>query len=115
MQIDKIREELRQTVTRTIAGSGLQLEFDRVFPGTPPMETDPRSEIVRVAEKLTGQFTGTVDFGTEGPYLNSLGMDTVILGPGNIEQAHQANEYIEQERIQPMQDLLKKMVTHFCM
>ena len=79
------------------------------------METDPRSEIVRMAEKLTGEPTGTVGFGTEGPYLNSLGMDTVILGPGDIDQAHQANEYIEQARIQPMQDLLQKMITHFCM
>ncbi len=115
MQPHEIREELRQTITQTVAGSGLQLEFDEVFPGTLPMETDPRSEIVRMAEKLTGEPTGTVGFGTEGPYLNSLGMDTVILGPGDIDQAHQANEYIEQARIQPMQELLQKMITHFCM
>ena len=115
MRIDEVRRELRQVATRAVAGSGLAVEFDGVFPGTPPMETDPGSEIVRVAEKLTGHAAGSVNFGTEGPYLNSLGMDTVILGPGDIEQAHQANEYIEQSRIEPMQDLLRKMITHFCM
>ncbi len=115
MQISEVRQQLRRTVTQALAGSGLTVEFDEVFPGTPPMETDPLSEIVTVAEKLTGHAAGTVNFGTEGPYLNSLGMDTVVLGPGDIDQAHQANEYIEQKRIQPMQDLLKKMITHFCM
>ncbi len=115
MQISGIRKLLRRMVTQTVAGSGLTVEFDEVFPGTPPMETDPQSDIVRVAEKLTGHAAGSVNFGTEGPYLNSLGMDTVVLGPGDIDQAHQANEYIEQNRIRPMQDLLKQMIVHFCM
>ena len=115
MHIGDVRKQLRRTVTQALAGSGLTVEFDEVFSGTPPMETDPRSDIVGVAEKLTGHTAGTVNFGTEGPYLNSLGMDTVVLGPGDIDQAHQANEYIEQNRIRPMQDLLKKMITHFCM
>ncbi len=115
MHIGEVRQQLRRTVTQALAGSGLTVEFDEVFPGTPPMETDPLSEIVTVAERLTGHAAGPVNFGTEGPYLNSLGMDTVVLGPGDIDQAHQANEYIEQKRIRPMQDLLKKMITHFCL
>ena len=115
MHIGDVRKQLRRTVTQALAGSGLTVEFDEVFSGTPPMETDPRSDIVGVAEKLTGHTAGTVNFGTEGPYLNSLGMDTVVLGPGDIDQAHQANEYIELNRIEPMQDLLKRMIEHFCM
>ena len=115
MQIGDVRSRLRRTVEAAVAGRGLTVEFDEIFSGTPPMETDPHSEIVKVAEKLTGHDAGTVNFGTEGPFLNSLGMDTVVLGPGDIDQAHQANEYIEQDRIQPMHDLLSRMITHFCM
>ena len=114
MQVDEVRSRLRRTVTETLANSGLSVEFDEVIPGVSPMETDPGSELVKVAEKLTGHAAGTVNFGTEGPYLNSLGMDTVVLGPGDIDQAHQANEYLEQDRIQPMQDLLERMIVHFC-
>ena len=114
MQVDEVRSQLRHTVTQAVAGSGLTLEFDEVLPGMPAMETDPGSELVKVAEKLTGHAAGTVNFGTEGPYLNSMGMDTVVLGPGDIDQAHQANEYIDMKRIQPMQDLLGRMITHFC-
>ena len=115
MQIGEVRHHLRHTVETAVAGRGLAVEFDEIFPGTPAMETDPHSEIVRVAEALTGSDAGTVNFGTEGPYLNSLGMDTVVLGPGDIDQAHQANEYLEQKRIQPMHDLLEKMIAHFCL
>ena len=114
MEISDVRSRLRRTVEQALAGRGLDVEFDEIFPGTPPMETDPHSEIVKVAENLSGHDAGTVNFGTEGPYLNSLGMDTVVLGPGDIDQAHQANEYIEQDRIQPMHDLLEKMIAHFC-
>lgn len=114
MQVEELREQLRQTVTQAVADSGLKLGFDEVFPGIPPMKTSPHSEIVRVVEQLTGHDAGAVSFATEGPYLNALGMDTVILGPGNIEQAHQANEYLDQDRIQPMQALLEKIIMRFC-
>ena len=110
-----IRQGLRDAATRAVAGSGLQLEFDGLFPGVPPMATDANSEIVKVVEALTGQSSATVSFATEGPLLNAMGMNTVVLGPGDIEQAHQANEYIEQARIQPMQAILKRLITHFCM
>ena len=41
--------------------------------------------IIQATEQLTGAPAGSVSFGTEGPYLNALGMDTVILGPGSVE------------------------------
>jgi len=37
-----------------------------------------------------------------------------VFGPGDIDQAHQANEYIAMDRIQPMLDILQKMIGHFC-
>ena len=43
-----------------------------------------------------------------------MGMETVILGPGDIEQAHQANEFLAVERIPPMLEILSKMIGHFC-
>ncbi len=115
MSIDDMRKRLRLTVSDAVADSGLELAFGRSFAGIAPFQTDPDSEIVKVAEKLTGHAVGSVNFGTEGPFLNSMGMDTVVLGPGDIDQAHQANEYIEQSRIPVMQRVLQQVITHFCM
>jgi len=114
MELENIRTGLRALVSETIAGSGLSVEYDSVFDGIPGFETDINSEVIQVTERLCGRKSGTVAFGTEGPYLNAMGMDTVVLGPGDIDQAHQANEYLSLDRIPPMIDILTNMINHFC-
>ena len=78
------------------------------------METDAGSAIVTATERLTGHRAEAAAFGTEGPYLNSLGMDTVILGPGDINQAHQPDEYLGLERIDPTIVILQNLIREFC-
>jgi acetylornithine deacetylase len=114
MDLNDCRAAIRRNVMQAIDGRRLKVEFDQVFAGMSGMQTDGNAEIVRLAEKLAGEPTGTVAFGTEGPYLNSIGLETVVLGPGDIGQAHQANEYLLQDRIDPMITILEKMITHFC-
>ena len=89
--------ELRGEIDRRSAclrDSGPQFERVSLFEGIPAMDTPAESPIVKAAEALTGVAAGAVAFGTEGPYLNALGMQTVIMGPGSIEQAHQPDEYL---------------------
>jgi acetylornithine deacetylase len=114
MDLEDCRASIRRTVMQSVDGRDLIVEFDSVFSGLSGMQTDQNAEIVRLAEKLAGEPSGTVAFGTEGPYFNSMGMETVILGPGDIDQAHQANEYLLLDRIDPMIGILQKMITHFC-
>ena len=114
MDHQSIKDGLHQVVNRAVAGSGLMVMIEDIFSGVPAMHTDANAEIVKLAEKLSGHTASTVAFGTEGPYLNAMGMETVILGPGDIDQAHQANEYLALERIQPMMDILTKMIGYVC-
>jgi acetylornithine deacetylase (EC 3.5.1.16) len=69
---------------------------------------------VRVCEALTGQAAEAVNFGTEMPFLNRLGMETLILGPGDIAQAHQPDEFLALDRIPPMLELLRALIRRFC-
>lgn len=115
MDLELIRAGIRKSVMEAIDGSGLTVEFDPLFPGLPGMNTDSDTEIVKIAAQLSGEPAGTVAFGTEGPYFNLLGMDTVVLGPGDIDVAHQANEYLSADRIKPMQAMLSKIFEHFCL
>ncbi len=114
MNIDNLRAQLCDVVNTAVTGSGLKVEIPSGFSGMPPMNTDIDSAIVRTAERLSGATAGTVAFATEAPYLNAMGMDTVILGPGDIDHAHQANEYIALDRLQPMVEILSGMIGHFC-
>ena len=79
------------------------------------METAADAAIVAACEHLTGHPAGAVAFGTEGPYFNGLGMETVILGPGDIDQAHQPDEFISLERVAPTVEILKRLIKRFCL
>lgn len=114
MHLDDLRNELENRLQNLLAGSELKLETRRLFQGIEAMETPADARIVKTVEEMTGQQAGAVAFGTEGPYLNQLGMETLILGPGNIDQAHQPNEYIELSQIKPTVELIRSLVKRFC-
>lgn len=115
MQLDLLRGELAHKLARLLEKSELKLELTSPFEGIPAMETDADAEIVRVTETLTGQPAGAAAFGTEAPYLKRAGAETIILGPGDIDQAHQPDEFLGLARIRPMIGLLQRLVRHFCL
>jgi acetylornithine deacetylase len=41
-------------------------------------------------------------------------MQTIVLGPGDIAQAHQPDEYLEAARIPPTIELLRALIRRFC-
>lgn len=114
MQLAGLREELRQVVADALQDSGIRSECEALFDGIPALETPATAEIVQLAERLTGHAPEAVAFGTEAPYLQALGMDTVILGPGDIAQAHQPDEYLAMDRLQPTITLLQSVIKSVC-
>lgn len=115
MNMLELRDMLRERLQQAVTPPGLALSVEPLFPGTAPMETPADAELVKVAEQLTGQTAGAVAFGTEAPYLRELGMDVVVLGPGDIAQAHQPDEYLALERIPPTLELLRRLIQRFCL
>ena len=55
-----------------------------------------------------------VPFATDGGNLNRLGMETLVFGPGSIDQAHRADEYIPTEQLQKTVRLVQEVVYHHC-
>jgi acetylornithine deacetylase len=98
-----------------LENSGLELDCHPLVEGTPAMETSATSAIVRSTEELTGYRAASAAFATEGPYFSQLGIETVILGPGDIDQAHQPDEYLAEDRITPTIELLRSLIRRFCM
>ena len=114
MELQELRHSIHRCVTESLQGSGIQIEFKSLFDGIPAMETGAETEIIRLAEQLTGHASEAVAFGTEAPYLQQLGMNTVVLGPGDIAQAHQPDEYLALERLKPTTKLLQDLVKTVC-
>jgi acetylornithine deacetylase len=115
MDLDQLRGEIDRRIGHRLQDSGLIFERVSLFEGTPAMETPAESAIVKAAEALTGYSAGAVAFGTEGPYLNQMGMQTVIMGPGSIEQAHQPDEFLALDQIEPGIRIIRELVTRFCL
>ena len=115
MDLDELRGEIERRIGARLQDSGLTFERVSLFEGTPAMETPADSAIVRAAEKLTGYTAGAVAFGTEGPYMNKMGMQTVILGPGSIDQAHQPDEFLALDQVEPGRQIIRELVARFCM
>jgi len=114
MKMQDIREEIRQLIADIAPQFGVQLLYEAATSGAPSAETPADSPFVQYIEKLTGDTAGSLAFGTEAPYFRQLGMDTVILGPGRIEQAHQPDEYLPIANIEPMVGYLKQLIEYYC-
>jgi len=115
MNIPELQGLLQQRLQTVLAQTGLELAIRHLMPGTPAMATPRQSEIVQAAEKLTGHTAEAAAYSTEAPYLNHLGMETIVLGPGHIAQAHQPDEYLEQAAIKPMLGVLTHLIEKFCL
>jgi len=115
MDLGELRSDLTRRLQQLLRDSELKLEMETNFDGIAAMETAATAPIILAAEELSGESAISASFGTEGPYLHQLGIETVILGPGDIEQAHQPDEYLAMERIQPMVEILQGMVRRFCL
>ena len=114
MQIESLRDEVHERVTKITNELGLRVEFKALFEGAPAFETPSDSKIVQLTKQLTGKSEQAVAFGTEGPFFNSMDMETVVLGPGSIDQAHQPNEFLSLDSINPTIDLLQNVIYEIC-
>ncbi|MCG8036095.1 MAG: acetylornithine deacetylase [Candidatus Thiodiazotropha taylori] len=115
MDLQLLRAELSERIESCLYDSGLEWHYKPLFDGIPAVETPAEAAIVKAVERFTDSQAGAVAFGTEAPYLNSMGMETVICGPGSIDQAHQPDEYIPLEHIQPAINLIQSLIRKFCL
>ena len=115
MQPEALRAAIRQKLQPLAEQHQVKIDFAPLFPSVPPFEQDAASELVRIAERLTGHSATAVAFATEAPYLQQLGCETLVLGPGDIDCAHQPGEYLEMSRLQPTVRLLQQLIEHYCL
>ena len=115
MDTDTTLDQLRTALQRATGECGTQLRVDTHYPPIPPFETDPQGDLVQMLSDWSGNEPSTVAFGTEGHFLQSLGMQTVIFGPGSIDQAHQPNEYLALDQVGPARSVLRHAIQRYCL
>ncbi len=82
----------------------------------PPLYTSLDSDLVKAACELTGTSApGVVSYSTDGAYLQSHIEDLVILGAGDIAQAHTVGEYVSIEQLEQSVDVYRQLIERLCM
>ncbi len=114
MANDSIRSAIRKLIKPVAKNYQLEVVLTSLFPGVEAFENKD-SELALAAEKLTGHSPISVAFGTEAPFLQELGMDTIVLGPGSIDLAHQPNEYMAADQVQPAITIIQDLVKRYCL
>ena len=110
MELQQLREQIQQRLQPVADSCGVALTTQALFPGIPAFNNSRDSALVQLAEQLTGHPAETVAFGTEGPFLQQLGMDTIVMGPGSIDQAHQPDEFLALDQINPTVAVLQQLI-----
>lgn len=78
-------------------------------------ETPANSRLVTLLEGLTAKNAGTVAFGTEAAQLANLGAEAVVLGPGNIREAHRTGEFVPVEELEHCVEILTSAIEKLCL
>lgn len=115
MDNDALRAAIQQRLTPIAERSGTDIVFSSLFEGVDPFGENPNSELVKICEELTGHAADTVAFATEAPFMQQLGMQTLVLGPGSIDQAHQPDEFIPLDQVGPAITILRRLIEKYCL
>jgi acetylornithine deacetylase len=99
MELEEVRRELEERVVGALEAEGLTGKLERLAPFVPSFAVDEGAELVRAAEEVTQKKSESVLFATEAPFYSLLGIETIVLGLGSIEVAHQPNEFIERAHL----------------
>lgn len=77
----------------------------------PPLQPEKDGAAEALARRLTGDNgQAVVSFGTEAGQFRERGYSAVVCGPGDIAQAHQADEFITIEQFDAGQSFMRRLV-----
>ncbi|WP_439238767.1 acetylornithine deacetylase [Lonepinella sp. BR2919] len=113
MQLADLEDMLRDKLAPMFEQYGDRLTLRHLHEPIPGYECEHSAQVVQVVEKLLREKCEVVNYCTEAPFIQQL-CPTLVLGPGSIEQAHQPDEFLATEFIQPTRELLVKLIDCFC-
>ena len=104
------RERLEPEMRAVDPAARIVFEEISEFPG---LETPASRDVVGLAKRLAGRNEhGKVAFGTEAGLFARAGIPTVVIGPGSIDQAHKADEYIAVSQLEACSAFLDRLIAY---
>ena len=100
---ERVLPRLRATAADADIETGLRAHVPGLRPSASPA--------VELACALSGRNeTGTVSYGTEAGIFEHAGIPAVLCGPGHIDQAHRADEFVETAQLDSCLAFLRRLI-----
>jgi acetylornithine deacetylase len=108
--IDYAKNVLEPEMKAVAPEAGFEFEDRSEFAG---LDTSPEAEVTVLAKKLSGRNGHSkVAYGTEGGLFAQAGIPTVVCGPGSIDQAHKADEWIAITELEKCGQFIDRLIEH---
>jgi acetylornithine deacetylase len=96
----------------------LQVAMEEPFLVDYPLETKESEEVVHLAKGAITEVLGQVKvkgvpYGTDGSKTARAGIPTIVFGPGSIDQAHTAREFVEIDQVVKATEIYTRMMLAF--
>lgn len=114
MDIDELRETIAGRLQPIAERLQTPISLEHLIGGVDAFEEPATSQLVKIAERLTGHSSAAVAFATEAAFMQQLGMQTIVMGPGSIDQAHQPDEFLAHDQIRPAIRTLRDLIIELC-
>jgi acetylornithine deacetylase len=104
------REELESEMRAVAPEAGIAFEVKSGFPG---LDTAPGDAVIALAKSLSRtDGHAKVAYGTEAGLFAAAGIPSVVIGPGSIDQAHKADEFIAIAELAKCGAFLERLIAH---
>jgi len=108
--IDYAKNVLEPEMKAVAPEAGFDFQGRSEFAG---LDTPEDAEVTQLAKQLSGRNSHSkVAYGTEGGLFSQAGIPTVVIGPGLIDQAHKADEFIAVNELAKCGAFLDRLIAH---
>jgi acetylornithine deacetylase len=112
----RVREHAAKTILPKYAAHAPEARIETVLRASyPGLVLDPDSPAVALArEALGANAVESVAYGTEAGLFQRAGIPAVVCGPGSIEQAHKADEFVALSQLDLCEKFLRRVIARAC-
>lgn len=112
MNAEAFVSRMADAIRRAAGDAAYQVE---VVAESPPALLDERSDLFTwLSRESVAAGPSSIPFATDAGWLQRLGFECVVWGPGSIEVAHRANEFVPLEDLERARATLGRAVDRWC-
>jgi acetylornithine deacetylase len=103
-------EERKAILKKTFPGFDIKTTYRH--PAVPSLDTQEEEEIVALVKHLANnEATDAVSYAAEAGQFQEAGFQAMICGPGDIAQAHRADEFIAKEQLHKGMEFMDRLIS----